>query len=128
MDRPLAVILAIVAVVIVAGYLAAGGLQSNLEQLAVSTIASIDLSEIQDGTYTGTYTAIPISAEVHVTVQNHRLTAVELVKHSHGRGTAAEVILDEVLRQQTLGVDAISGATHSSKVILKAIEDALTKQ
>lgn len=126
MNRPLAVILAIVAVVIVAGY-TAGGLQSNLKQLAVSTIASIDLSEIEDGTYTGTYTALPISAEVHVTVQNHRLTAVELVKHSHGRGAAAEVILDEVLRQQTLGVDAISGATYSSKVILKAIENALTK-
>ncbi len=127
MNRPLAVILAIVAVVIVAGY-TAGGLQSNLEQLAVSTIASIDLSQIEDGTYSGTYTAIPISAEVRVTVQNHRLTAVELVKHSHGRGAAAEVILDEVLRQQTLGVDAISGATYSSKVILKAIEDALATQ
>ena len=127
MNRPLAVILAIVAVVIVAGY-TAGGLQSNLEQLAVSTIASIDLSQIEDGTYSGTYTAIPISAEVRVTVQNHRLTAVELVKHSHGRGAAAEVILDEVLRQQTLGVDAISGATYSSKVILTAIEDALATQ
>ena len=58
-------------------------------------------------------------------MQNHVLTAVELVKHRHGRGAAAEVIPDAVLRQQTLGVDAISGATYSSKVILKAIDDAL---
>jgi len=34
-------------------------------------------------------------------------------------------IISRVLNQQTLGVDAITGATASSKAVLKAIENAL---
>lgn len=33
-----------------------------------------------------------------------------------------------VVEAQSLQVDAVSGATYSSKVILKAIEDALVNQ
>ncbi|MFO8059504.1 MAG: FMN-binding protein, partial [Bacillota bacterium] len=81
----------------------------------------------RDGTYDGSHEVFPVSVEVRVTVQDHRITRIELVKHTHGRGEAAEVIPDRVLEAQTLKVDAISGATYSSKAILKAIEDALLK-
>jgi len=37
------------------------------------------------------------------------------------------VIVDSVIENQSLDVDAISGATYSSKVILKAIENALAR-
>ncbi len=39
----------------------------------------------------------------------------------------AEKIPDKVLEEQSLQVDIVSGATFSSKVILKAVEDALNK-
>ncbi len=39
----------------------------------------------------------------------------------------AEIITDKVIDTQSLQVDAISGATYSSKTILKAIENALKK-
>lgn len=39
----------------------------------------------------------------------------------------AKIINNHVVEKQTLDVDLVSGATVSSKVILKAIENALSK-
>ena len=44
-----------------------------------------------------------------------------------GRGKAAEVIVDKVVATQKIDVDAVSGATNSSNVIKKAIENAVTQ-
>jgi uncharacterized protein with FMN-binding domain len=49
------------------------------------------------------------------------------VKHVNGQGKPAEVITEKVIETQSLQVDVVSGATYSSKVILKAIENALAK-
>lgn len=100
---------------------------SNLEQLADLEISNVDISSIPDGTYTGVYIATPIEAEVEVTLKNQKITSINLVKHDNGRGQAAEIIPENVVQAQTLEVDAISGATYSSKVILKAIENALQR-
>ena len=40
---------------------------------------------------------------------------------------AAKAIPGRVLEAQGLGVDLVSGASYSSKVILKAVEDALAQ-
>ena len=60
-----------------------------------------------------------------VTVKNHAITDIDLLKHQNGQGKPAEVITERVLAAQSLKVDTVSGATMSSKVILLAIEDAL---
>lgn len=100
--------------------------EKRLEALSDIPIEAVDLAAIPDGTYKGSYQAFPVAAEVNVTVQEHRMIAIDLVKHSHGQGGAAEVIPDRVMEAQSLQVDAISGATYSSRVILLAIQDALT--
>jgi uncharacterized protein with FMN-binding domain len=56
---------------------------------------------------------------------NHKIEYIELVKHKNGRGGPAEIIPIKVVEAQSLDVDIVSGATSSSKVILKAIENAL---
>ena len=53
--------------------------------------------------------------------------AIEVLKHSHGPGHGAGAIIDRVIAAQSLKVDAVSGASLSSKVMLKAIEKALEK-
>lgn len=98
----------------------------KLEALADIPIQAIDLSAIPDGDYEGSYQTFPVAAEVKVTVQDHRMIAIDLIKHTNGQGQAAEAIPDRVLEAQSLQVDTISGATYSSKVILLAIQDALT--
>lgn len=102
-------------------------IEANLQSLAQSEIADVDLASAEDGVYTGSYTAFPISAEVKVTIENHAIKEIELIKHQTGQGQGAEVIPGKVVEAQTLKVDSISGATYSSKVILKAIRDALYK-
>jgi uncharacterized protein with FMN-binding domain len=60
-----------------------------------------------------------------VAVSEGRITWVDILRHEHGRGEAAEAITAHIVDGQTLAVDVISGASLSSKMILKAVEDAL---
>lgn len=100
--------------------------KDNLNQLAMMNIEEIDLSETENGLYTGTYTVFPITVVVSIEVVDHKMIDIEILKHTQGQGIAAEVIIDDVLDNQSINVDAIAGATYSSKVILLAIKAALT--
>ncbi|NCB42947.1 MAG: FMN-binding protein [Clostridia bacterium] len=88
-------------------------------------IKSINLEEVEDGRYIGYYDASFVKAEVSVDIKDHRITDITLLQHVNGRGGPAEAIIPEVIKSQSLQVDAVSGATSSSKVILKAIEIAI---
>lgn len=120
-----AVVLIAVAVVVLAAKTALNKMESNLEGLLQIEVTDIDLSLIADGTYPGEYSAMPVSAKVSVTIKDHRITNIDLLEHNNGQGSGAEVIPSIVVDKQTLQIDTISGATYSSKVILKAIENAL---
>jgi uncharacterized protein with FMN-binding domain len=88
-------------------------------------IGSPDLGSIADGKWYGTYSDGPIKVEVEVAVTAHRIESVRIVKHRTMKGRPAERIVDSVVAAQSLQVDVVSGATGSSKCILKAIEVAL---
>lgn len=90
-------------------------------------IKSVDLKKVSDGSYTGEYKAGPVLAIVSVNVKNNKISDVRIVKHECGLGKKAEKITNEIQKSQSLNVDVISGATLSSKVILKAAETALEK-
>jgi len=101
--------------------------EENLRQLANVEIPDADLSKASVGEYTGSYTVFPVSAEVKVTIRDHAIQEIILLKHENGQGQAAEVIPQRVTEAQSLRVDAVSGATYSSQVILLAIADALRR-
>lgn len=88
-------------------------------------IGDVTISGIRDGKYMGSYDAGYIYAKVEVTVKDGQITDINILKHDNERGALAEKITDEVIAQQQVDVDAISGATNSSMVIKKAIENAL---
>ena len=88
-------------------------------------ISNVDLSKVHDGTYTGSCDSIYVSAKVSVKVKNHKIADIILLNHKYEKGKPAEVIPANVVKAQSLQVDTISGATNSSKVILKSIENAL---
>ncbi|MGC9384026.1 MAG: FMN-binding protein [Kosmotogaceae bacterium] len=121
------IILAIVGIAIVGFVFVMKNIESNLEELKATEILNIDVSSVSDGKYSGSYSSFPVSARVEVTVRNHEIVDIELIEHNHGRGEAAEVIPEKVVEAQSPKVDIITSATYSSKVILKAIEDALLK-
>jgi len=101
--------------------------QNYKDQVAAIIIGDINLAEVADGSYIGNYDVSLIKAEVKVDVKDHKIMNIELIKHENGKGESAESIIPEVLEAQSIQVDTISGATNSSKVILKSIELALEK-
>ena len=87
-----------------------------------------DLSGKPDGTYRGYYnlSGAPTEVTVDVTVRNSNITEVKIIKHKRSAiGKKAEKITERIIESQSLDVDVISGATGSSKAILKAVENAL---
>lgn len=121
------VVVAVVALAVLAGGLWLRGKMIAFEtKLNAIQIRDVDLSQVADGTYTGAADAEIIRAEVKVTMRDNMIKGIELVRHDTGRGQDAKAIPDRVVAAQSLHVDVITGATYSSKVILKAIENALT--
>ena len=90
-----------------------------------TTFEEINISDISDGVYIGEYDVNFIYARVEVTVQNGEITNINILEHRHERGKAAEAITNKIVDEQKIDVDAISGATNSSAVIKKAVENAL---
>ena len=90
-----------------------------------TTFEEINISDISDGVYIGEYDVNFIYAKVEVTVQNGEITNINILEHRHERGKAAEAIANKIVDEQKIDVDAISGATNSSTVIKKAVENAL---
>jgi uncharacterized protein with FMN-binding domain len=87
-----------------------------------------DLEPIADGVYRGNYdlSGVPVEVILDAVVQNKKIIKIEIVEHSSSPiGKKAERIVDRIIEQQSLDVDTISGATASSKAILKAVENAL---
>ena len=98
-----------------------------VEKIEQLTIGDIDIASVRDGTYTGTVRVLPVTAKVRVIVKDGAVTSIDLLRHFHGPDHGAEEILGRVIAGQSLVVDAVSGSTYSSKVVLKAIESALNK-
>lgn len=68
---------------------------------------------------------IVIYAKVEVTVSDGKMTDIAILEHRQERGKAAEAVISDMLAEQKIDVDAVSGATNSSTVIKKAVENAL---
>ena len=110
---------------LVIGIIAGGIIATRVNNLLIQTP---DLFEITVGKYIGEYSALPVHVRVEVTVEHHQITGVDILQHENGLGSPAERIIDDVIQNQSLDVDVISGVTVSSKCILKSIENALNRE
>ena len=87
-----------------------------------------NLSLIADGVYRGNYSmeSTPVKATVDVFIQNHQIVKIQILQHKRSPiGKKAEKIIDIITERQSLDIDVISGATVSSKTLIKAVENAL---
>ncbi len=111
---------AIIAFVSLAGL--SGCLGDDLKALETT---GIELSNVADGQYEGKQDTSLVKVTVLVTVKDHAITDIRVTRHVNGKGKKAEAIVADVIAKQTTKVDTVSGATGSSMVILKAIENAI---
>ena len=109
---------------------------SRREVSAIS-IGEIDFSNLRDGTYSGSFVGAKGSlrdATVEVEIANGDVSNIRILKgaideigapQEIGQGKTAMDLFRAVLRQRTMQVDVVSGATLTSKAHLKALENAL---
>ena len=90
-----------------------------------TTFDEIDIADVSDGIYIGEYDVNFIYAKVEVTVEDGEIVSINILEHRHERGKAAETVIEKIIEEQKIDVDAVSGATNSSTVIKKAVENAL---
>ena len=85
----------------------------------------VDLSEVADGVYEGSSETTLVKASVRVTEKNGSIENIEILRHECGKGLPANNIVDDMVSQNEIDVDAVSGATVSSEVIKDAVRNAL---
>lgn len=128
MKKAMIVILSILGVLIVVG---AGGvfyITNGLEAGENLAINPVDLTAIEDGTYAGVYQAGRWSNEVAVSVADHQIANIAVVKTvTIDDPELTSTIINNVIKNQSTTVEAVSGATVTSKAYLKSIENALTQ-
>ncbi len=104
----------------------------NQGNLFVQT-QQIDIASLQftDGTYTGNGTGYHnLQVSVTVSIKNNKITNIQ-VKNCGCTGYPYQSILNQnvstILNQQSLNIDSVSGATHSTHGLYQAITNALNK-
>ncbi|ETT77018.1 fumarate reductase/succinate dehydrogenase flavoprotein domain-containing protein [Paenibacillus sp. FSL R7-277] len=86
-------------------------------------------ADFKAGTYKAEAEGKDGKIQVEVTLDDHSvITGINVVSQNETAGIGVEAInkvKEEILSGQTLNIDAVSGASESSKAILTAVEDAL---
>jgi len=124
-------ILIVLVVVVLVGILS---FKKQYEQLMIDVdneyamIDDFDLSNVTDGEYSYRFGRIPVIANVKVIVKDNKITSITMLEQTSGPGYEALDVIDRILARQQPDVEAVTGATTSSKVIMIAVKKALTEK
>ena len=97
--------------------------------LLVSSISFADQSYTA-GTYTASADGNNGPVTVEVTFSESAIETVTVVEHNETAGicdAAIETIPRKIVEEQTLAIDAVTGATNSSNAILNAVADCVVQ-
>ena len=90
----------------------------------------IVLGALKDGTYQGEAKGFAGKITTEVVVEAGRITGIEVISHQESKGWYEEVytrLPKKIMEKQRLQEDGISGATKTSRGLVKSIENALKK-
>ncbi|KOA20431.1 FMN-binding domain protein [Clostridium homopropionicum DSM 5847] len=103
-------------------------LSRGLEDGRELKINNVKLSQVNDGIYSGEYNSGRWSNSVEVTIKNHKITKINVVKDvTFSKKDVTEELITKIIKNQNTNVDVVSGSTVTCKAYLKAIENALKK-
>lgn len=113
-------------ILMVAGFLIFTRINKDTEMIMNQDIIDISLNDKADGVYEGAFEDPMITnAKVSVYIENHTIKNIIIISHEHGSGHGGDIIVDDIIENQSVLVDDIAGATYSSRVLKLAIMDAL---
>lgn len=88
-------------------------------------IEDIDLDQVADGIYPGEFDDFLVKVQLEVTVQGHRITDIKIIDQRASPNHEALETIDRIIAAQSPKVDAVTGATGSSRCIMIAVQKAL---
>ncbi len=101
-------------------------LMNGMEKGKAVEINQINLENVEDGTYTGSYDLTRWSNTVEVTIVNHRIENIVVIDDVMIQlDELTQRLFNNVIMNQTLDVDIETGSTVTSLAYLKSIENAL---
>ncbi|MBU0926337.1 MAG: FMN-binding protein [Spirochaetes bacterium] len=109
------------------GLLALMGLVASLSVSCASVDGSKGLA-FKPGTYSAVAQGNAGDVRVTVTFSETRIVSIEIGENAETPGLSDPAFRDvpaAIIEGQTLAVDAVSGATHSSEAILSAVADCV---
>jgi len=98
----------------------------DLESYRNMEIKTPDLAQIPDGSYTGSVSYSGFEYAVEVRIAEHRIERAEVIENRDSDyARFAEGVIQRIIEKQSPDVDGITGATTTSKCLMKAVETAL---
>jgi len=89
-------------------------------------VNGIDISDMNDGIYSGKYNAGRWSNQLNVTVRDNKITKINIEDDvTFAKSDVSNELFNKVIEAQNTKVDAISQATVTSKAYLMSIKNAL---
>ncbi len=119
------IIVLVIAGVIGAFYIRYQSMAGNVKH-QYDGIKPVDLRKVADGVYSGSFGDFLVSAKVNVTVKLHRIKEIKIVEQKSGPGYEALDTTKRIIKAQSPKVDAVTGASGSSMVIMIAVHRALS--
>lgn len=113
--------------------LMAGGYVINRKKLQLREAANlpyykIELSEIEDGIYTGKAETSFLHLELKIKVENHQIKEIDVLQNDGIDGEKARPIIDQMIAQNKIVVPAIKGAERGSLVYISCASTALARK
>ncbi|HPS31478.1 MAG TPA: FMN-binding protein [bacterium] len=126
------IIIAVVLVVLIAGgaiFFKVSLMKMNEEiDREFASMPQIDVASIPDGVYSAQWGRFVVKADLDVVVSGGVIEKINIKKMESGKGYEGLEIIDRIIGSQKLKVDAVTGATYSSKVIMITTAKALERK
>lgn len=99
--------------------------RKNLKQAAKLPFYNVQPAQVPDGTFHGKVYTKFMHVQLDVSVQEGRLTKIEIVENQGAYGKKVQPLLDEMIAQNNTVVPAIKGDEIGSIVFIACVDDAL---
>ena len=113
--------------------LMAGGYIVNRKKIQLREAANlpyykVELSEIEDGIYTGKAETSFLHLELEIKVENHQIKDIKVLQNDGIDGEKARPIIEEMIAENKIVVPAIKGAERGSLVYVSCASTALARK
>jgi uncharacterized protein with FMN-binding domain len=101
----------------------------NLQRIRNITINEPDLKRLENGRYIGRAEVGGFSYVAEVIMTDHRIEEIKVLKNrNNSYARWAEAVIHKIIKHQTLKIDAVTGATTTSKALMKAVSNSLQSE